>query len=390
MQKRILFWMIMILLLSVVAEGVSYTTLHLDINAIKYRIYQPPRVSRSEFESYLVNRHPELGWPGKNSPAVNLTSTGARRSPANERLADSPVCLSLYGDSFTYGSEVKDSEAWSNLLAKRLQCRVNNYGVPGYGTDQAVLRFMGNARDDAPVTILGIYPVDLQRNLTQWHLLIAASHAVFSFKPIITERDGRVKLVGLPDLNYEDYQRLAEDPSQYLQDEYYLPGGRGGVVVEFPYTVALIRVAWRIFDELRFDRITKYPKTPRQWIRGQWYDSDGNPNSHAVFRNDLIVRQFVAECSKRKSRCVVLIIPDWESVDSHITEGIPEPLDWIYRPFKDLVEVWDATSFMASKADDELGICRYIGVRQDCQGHYNAQGYKLLADYVQQKLAELE
>ena len=352
MQKHLLFWTITIVLLLVVAEGFSYTTLHLDINAIKYRIYEPPRVSRAEFESYLENRHPALGWPGKNSSELSLTSTGARRSPANEKLADSPVCLSLYGDSFTYASEVKNADAWGNLLAERLRCRVSNYGVPGYGIDQAVLRFMSNTGDDSPVTILGIYPADLQRNLTQWHLLIAGPHAVFSFKPVFTERDGRVKVVGLPDLQFEDYQRLAEDPSLYLKQEYYLPGERGGVVAEFPYTIALIRVAWKIFDELSLDRISKYPKKPRQWIKGQWYDSDGKPDSHAVSRNDLIVRQFIAECGKRKRRCVVLIIPDWESLDSHITEGIPEPLDWIYQPFKDLVEVWDATAFMASKAAD--------------------------------------
>ena len=314
MQKRLLFWTILILLLFVVAEGVSFTALNLDIQAIKNRIYEPPSVSRSDFESYLENRHPELGWPGKDGFPLNLTPTGARQSPANERLAENPVCLSLYGDSFTYGTEVGDSEAWSNLLASRLQCRVENYGVPGYGTDQAVLRFIGNRADEAPLTILGVYPVNLQRNLNQWSLLIAGPHAVFGFKPVFSERGERVELVGLPDLTYEDYRRLAEDPSQYLKEEYYLPGERGGVVVEFPYTVALARLVWKILDQLNLDRIAKYPSMPRHWIRGRWYDNDGNPNSDAVRRVDLIVRKFVTECGERERRCVVLIIPDWESL----------------------------------------------------------------------------
>ena len=388
MQRLLLFWTITVLLLFVVAEGVSFTTLHLDIQAIKNRIYEPPKVSRSDFESYLENRHPDLGWPGKDGFPLDLTPAGARQSPANDKLAESPVCLSLYGDSFTYGSEVGNSEAWSNLLASLLQCRVANYGVPGYGTDQAVLRFVGNAGDDSPVTILGIYPVNLQRNLNQWSLLIAGSHAAFGFKPVFSERGGEVEVVGLPDLSYEDYQRLVEDPSRYLKEEYYLPGERGGVVVEFPYTIALARLIWKIFDELNLDRMIRYPTIPRQWIRGRWYDSDGNPNSHAVRRNDLIVGKFIEECGEREKRCVVLIIPDWESLYSNLAEGIAEPLDWIYRPFEDAIEVWDATSYIASRAGDD--ICKYIGVREDCQGHYNARGYALLADYVQQKLAEME
>lgn len=389
MQKRFLFWTILILLLSMVAEGVSFAVLNLGIQAIRNRIYEPPRISRADFESYLENRHPELGWPGKDGFPLNLDLTGARQSPANERLAESPVCLSLYGDSFTYGSEVRDAEAWSNLLAGRLRCRVANFGVPGYGTDQAVLRFIGNRADDAPLTILGIYPVNLQRNLNQWSLLIAGPHVPFGFKPIFSERGGRAELVGLPDLTYEDYQRLAEDPSQYLKDESYLPGERGGIIVEFPYTLALVRLAWRIFDEIDFDRLAKYPAIPRQWIRGPWYASEGKPNSHAVRRTDLIVRKFVAECSERERRCVVLIIPDWESLYGNLAEGIPEPLDWIYRPFEDVVEVWDATSYIATRTGDASDVCKYIGVRRDCHGHYNAEGYRLLADYVEEKLAGL-
>ena len=384
MQKRLLFWVIMILLSSFVVEGVSYIAFGLGASALKARTYYSPKVSRSEFESYLADRHPILGWPGKTRWGKDLTATGARRSPANERLANGSSCVSLYGDSFTFSSEVTTAEAWGNLLAEQLLCRVENYAVPGYGTDQAVLRFISNTRDSSPVTILGIHPVDLTRNLNQWHLLIAGPHATFGFKPVFTERGDGLELVELPALNFEDYQRLTEDPSQYLKEEYFLPGGRGPVVVEFPYTASLFRLVWKVFGEFSLDRMMKYPK-PRQWNRDRWYENDGSPNSHAASRNALIVKRFAAECNKREIRCVVLIIPDKDSLDSHIIDGI-EPLDWVYSPFEDVVEVWDATTYIASKVDNELGVCKYIGERKDCKGHYNAQGYKLLADYVQQKL----
>lgn len=44
------------------------------------------------------------------------------------------------GDSFVYGSEVKEDESWPAQLEKILGVVVNNGGAGGYGFDQAVLR----------------------------------------------------------------------------------------------------------------------------------------------------------------------------------------------------------------------------------------------------------
>jgi len=61
----------------------------------------------------------------------------------------------LYGDSFTEGSGVDPEHAWSNVLSQLLHCRVANFGVSGYGTDQAYMRFLNNQRDPARVVVLG-------------------------------------------------------------------------------------------------------------------------------------------------------------------------------------------------------------------------------------------
>ena len=37
-----------------------------------------------------------------------------------------------------------DKEAWSNQLSRLVGCRVANYGVSGYGSDQATIRFEQN------------------------------------------------------------------------------------------------------------------------------------------------------------------------------------------------------------------------------------------------------
>ncbi len=87
--------------------------------------------------------------------ADRYDSSGARPSPAFPVVGNE--CLSLYGDSFVYANEVDDASAWGNVLTELVRCRVGNFGVGGYGIDQAYLRFSRNTGDGASLTMLGIY-----------------------------------------------------------------------------------------------------------------------------------------------------------------------------------------------------------------------------------------
>src|SRR5262245_64847986 len=99
--------------------------------------YVPPHdVTPAEYERYRRIRDDVLGWPmAYDDPrAEQFDSSGARPSPAYPTPGDE--CISLYGDSLVYASEVSDAEAWGNLLSQRTRCRVANFAVGGYGTDQ--------------------------------------------------------------------------------------------------------------------------------------------------------------------------------------------------------------------------------------------------------------
>ena len=111
----------------------------------KSLIYQEPvSVSKhlvKNYDDYLSKRDELLGWPYPVQFGGNFfDSTGARRLPAFEDHQNSPSCLSLYGDSYTMSSDVDHVQAWGNALSELLGCRVANFGVGGYGVDQAYLR----------------------------------------------------------------------------------------------------------------------------------------------------------------------------------------------------------------------------------------------------------
>ena len=159
--------------------------------------YRPP--SREEFATYvnLINESPGaargLGWEG---PRQELTEAGYRRSPAGDGFG-SP-CVSLYGDSFTFGAEVSSTAAWGNRLAERLGCRVDNYGVVGYGTDQAVLRFLETPGDASPFVILSHMAENIARNVNQDRTLIYGSG--IALKPRFELTTTGIRLVKVPRL----------------------------------------------------------------------------------------------------------------------------------------------------------------------------------------------
>lgn len=98
----------------------------------------------------MDTRHRVLGWSSEYMKEHLFDATGSRPIPAYPEFG--AACVSLYGDSFTFGMGVDDAHAWGNLLSKQLNCRVANYGVAGSGLGQALLHFESNDGDEAPTS----------------------------------------------------------------------------------------------------------------------------------------------------------------------------------------------------------------------------------------------
>ena len=152
------------------------------------------------------------------------------------------ACVSLYGDSFTFGVGVGNEDAFGNVLSRLLGCRVANYGTPGYGTDQATLRFERNEADEAPVVILAHLTENIARNVNQARQLLHPKSR-YGLKPrFVLRTEGGLELVPLADMTPERFDDLIAHPNQYLRHEYFLPGGDSGVaVLRFPFSLSVLR-----------------------------------------------------------------------------------------------------------------------------------------------------
>ena len=162
---------------------------------LQARVFYPSSPADEEIEQYLENRDPELGWPGKKALLLNHDRNGARLSPANAAIGGGAYCFEFYGDLFTYSAGVDHADAWPNILAERIGCKVLNFGVFAYGVDQAVLRHRqtgGNAKNVGLV----IYPDDIKRNLNQQRSLLAPTLGRLDFKPRFVVRQDEFHIVG--------------------------------------------------------------------------------------------------------------------------------------------------------------------------------------------------
>lgn len=371
-MKKWVGWLILIMIVAAMGELTSLAIYKIIlVPRAAFLVYTPPPLpDQATYERYLARRDPLLGWPNKPEDGI----VNGRPSPALTQTAT--TCLSLYGDSFVYASEVSDAAAWGNLLAEKLQCPVANYGVGGYGTDQAYLRFAQNEADEAPLTILGIYPQNVLRNVNQYRYLLTGGE-VNGFKPRFLLEDGQLRLLPLPEIAYNDLPALYKSPDQWFGHESFLPDSAYGPArFQFPYTWSLIQLAAR-------ERMRNWLLNRPSW--GTFVQPD-HP-TQALEITAAIATQFESDCQTRQKQCMVLIFPTPNSYEWFQENGRLATQDLITYLQADDLRVLDLTAGIADQLNTS-SFCTLVTQPDICEGHFNEAGNRLVADVLYQFLQD--
>ncbi len=375
-------WTFLVILVAASIEAIAYVSLHYVMPKGKaaYLTYLPPAYpSEAEYANYLATRDPTLGWPQRGAEN-RLDSAGSRYVPSYPTPGGE--CVSLYGDSYVYGSDVSDVDAWGNVLAELLGCRVSNFGVPAFGTDQALMRFSKTLEDKAPVSVLGVFPDDFKRNVNQYRYFIDGQATNrFVFKPrFVLSATGKLELVPLPHITRSEFADFIAHPNQFLQHEFFLPGSlHGSVPLEFPFSVAI----WRL---LRRPEVAS-------WLRGHpdWYDfvQRGHPSA-ALETTVATAKRFIDLCTERSKQCLVVLFPSRNAYEYFVREDASPLQVFLAELDKQGVAYLDLAPTFA----DALGkrsLCEVLANPTRCSGHYGPEGNVLVARalhaVVQEKLA---
>jgi hypothetical protein len=369
--RRFLLWVSAILILFAIMEGACAIFLHYVIASQAHFLIWDPDIAAAhkQWLAAAGNWDDELGWPSPReavSPPRNRT--GAKQNPDFPQGAR--TCASAYGDSFVWGDDIPLADGWVEQLSRKLGCRVANYGVSGYGTDQAYLRFTRMTQDEAPVALLGIFPENVMRNVNQYRQLIGFNQTPLVLKGrYVVDRAGRLAWIHRPRIDEAGYLRLLRDPASVVPHDYMLPDTRDGpVTLRFPYLLTVIRMA--LMPRL-WTRITGSPS----W--GDFYRAD-HP-SGALALTTAIAEAFVRDAERRGKRALVVMLPGSSSFRVRAKDGAPEYQPLLAALGARHIAVFDPAPALLA-ALGQRSYCDLYVSPADCSGHFGVFGSGLVAD----------
>lgn len=357
-------WAVLVLLVAAVVEGMAALAVALLVR--QGELTDVPRLSDDEIAHALAHRSAHLGWGPATDAAGRVAEPVARPDPA---FADELPCASTYGDSFTLGAA--DEVSYPHELALRLGCRVTNFGVGGYGSDQAVMLFRAQMDvDPAPVVLLGHMTEDIERNVNQYRLFLDRENRL-GFKPRFVLAHGGLQYVPIPVKTADQYRAVVAAPEVWLAQEGFFDRRRP----TFPYTFAFLR--WTLADLPARVR-TKLWGTP-PWA--PLYAAD-HP-SHALQVTTRLLSVFAAEALGRGKTAVIVILPTRADLRYAQRWGT-----WVDAP---LVDALRAEGRLVVHPGDAM-LARLAGadpgrIYTESDGHPTAEGYAMLADAIAEDLA---
>ena len=334
--------------------------------------------SAAVISEYYENRDPVLGWPSATALASDrFDSAGARPDPVFS-YPQKP-CAAAFGDSFVRSEEVSNEHAWPHRLSKTLGCRVANFGVGGYGTGQAYMRFKMMNVDPAKLIILGVFPDNIMRNVNQYRGFLVAQHNIWTFKPRFILEDDELSAIQIIDEPNMSFREFKQNPGSKLSHEYFLPDtAYGPVTIQFPYLLA-------VFKALLHPRAMAILFGKPSWV--DFYDE--NHSSQGLQVTIALIEAFQQDVRNLGKTPLIYVFTNARSVDT-----FRETKTWPYQSLLDHMKSQNVSyvHFGDHLAEymDLQDICEIFTTKTifGCTGHYTPDGYNYVASTIYEYLLE--
>ena len=317
-HKKLAFWVISLSLALAMLEASAYLVIQLSDSFLRDSIRRRAAIYAEQTsrvvamlnspvaEREMLDR--ELGWlyrPGFHSATDHLNAAGLRSlreySPG---VPTGHLRLAAFGDSFVYGNEVPDSSTWPAQI-ERMDSAVEvlNYGVGGYGLDQAFLRYLREGEKYHPqLVVIGFVPDDLPRLVNVYRRFIS-SHELPLIKPrFVLGSGGALQLRAEHVPGPEGYRAYVEQPSRVRDlgklDYWYEPLIYENPLYDWSATVRVFSNAWAKLRRRAWD--------PNRLVADDQY----NVESEAFRIQVSLMETFAKAVSERGARPLVVFFPD--------------------------------------------------------------------------------
>jgi hypothetical protein len=331
----------------------------------------------------LLLFHPVLGWdyPPElvHADAQDVVYTHGKMGERRTCTDFASTKLATYGDSFTYCAETGDEDTWQTHLARKLGTNVLNFGVGGYGTDQALLKYENSEQHATKIVLLCIFPENINRVVNIYRPFYTHHDPLRLTKPMFMVADNGITLVSNPITSTAELPRL--DQESFLQTlgkvDYWFQLDRNLPRFAFPYSLAFFEWSGAVFSQLssRVSWLANYHR-PHIW---DLYNQEG-PLSIMCH----IADRFVAIAKARGEEPIIVLMPHKDYVNELRVRGIGRMASFIHYLDKRNYHCIDAIRCMWEMNPNQEQLESWYG------GHATAEGNKVVAEILDRQIRHLK
>ncbi len=329
-MRKILFYILLFVFIFFSVELLSIEGLDIlkKIRDIEYKPIFPISLKHktilqkllSETRSYL-RFDPTLGWTIRpNSESENHLY---RSNPEGIRAdhsypVDAPLSgylrLAAFGGSFAHCDDVANAETWeSQLESLDHHLEVLNFGVCGYGLDQAFLRYKEDGCKFHPnIVFIGFMSKDISRLVSTFRPFYFSNTGIPLGKPRFVLRADKLILLENPLSTQQDLERLLHNDlnvfNKLKANDYYAAQRYSKSPFDFLASVRLMTIAINHFKgKDRQDEI---------FNNGVY-----NTSSEAYELTTKLIDEFYLSAESNSSLPVVMLFPQRSDIEMYIKNG---------------------------------------------------------------------
>ena len=293
--------------------------------------------------------------------------------------------LKVFGDSFAFGAGMNDLETFEALIEEQTGWEVLNYGVVGYGTDQALLKYVDNDIR-TKYTVLTVLDENIERNVTMCRGLLTGTLGLLPKPRFEATADGSMTLRENPLKNVSELKKLKDLTFlESLKEHDYWAKYYGKLnaptELQWPATVTLIGhldyflgVAAR---QMRYNLMPSYESHYARWPHNHLYEEGSE--GIKVLRH--ILGQFADAAAAKHETPIVLIFPKRETMQ--IVQSYHK------KPYQSLVDSLKADALRFIDFGDVF-IDKNWPEYYIEDGHYSRAGNKVIANELISLIRQLE
>ena len=328
-MRRCIFWIMLIVLLYALVEGLSYSYVFFNKQKLSIQ-YEPVDtlsnkkkkalrnfLRRTRRKNNYLKFSSTLGWTikehGKRGLLYQANSSGIRSNKEYElKPPDNVLRISTFGDSFTHCNDVSNDETWQAILENiTTDLEAINFGVGGYGLDQAYLRYLEEGLPyKSHIVFIGYYTEDIFRHVTTFWPFFSPETGVILTKPRFIIEDEVLLLIPNPIRELDDYTTMLRQPKEILRkigsNDFYYSQRYTSSFFDFSPTVRLSKIAAHRISNRFSERII---------VDGQY-----NETSQAFRITKKIFDKFYADVVNNNAIPVILIFPNKRDIVRYRTQ----------------------------------------------------------------------